>query len=108
MTYDAATGWYTKIGNVVMVSCNLDLSNKGSSTGAATITGLPFTSSGYYGCAWGYNLYITYSGSFQGLNESSTTIKLTQSTDPAGASTNLDNTNFQNNSRCVVTMTYRI
>ena len=107
MTYDANSGWYTKTGNVVVASCNLDLSNKGSSTGNASITGLPFTSSGHYGCAWGYNLYITHSGSFIGRNESSAIIDLNQVND-SGASTSLTNSNFQNNSRCVVTLTYRV
>ena len=107
MTYDANSGWYTKTGNVVVASCNLDLSNKGSSTGNASITGLPFTSDGHYGCAWGYNLYITHSGSFIGRNENSATINLNQVND-SGVSGPLTNSNFQNNSRCVVTLTYRV
>ena len=36
-------GFYTRIGNMVYVSCLVVLSNKGSATGAATIAGLPFT-----------------------------------------------------------------
>jgi hypothetical protein len=36
------TGFYTKIGRVVTVTFSLDVSNKGSSTGVAVITGLPF------------------------------------------------------------------
>ncbi len=37
-------GRYTKIGNTVIGACSFSLTTKGSSTGAATITGLPFTS----------------------------------------------------------------
>lgn len=43
MTYSAQTGTYTKIGRVVLCNIRVNLSAKGSSTGAATITGLPFT-----------------------------------------------------------------
>ena len=40
------TGNYTRIGNTVTVWGNIVLTNKGSSTGSALITGLPFTASG--------------------------------------------------------------
>lgn len=42
LTYSAQTGKYTRIGRVVYISCLVALSNKGSSTGAAKVTGLPF------------------------------------------------------------------
>ena len=43
ITYATQSGKYTKVGNLVYVTCRLELSNKGSSTGAALIGGLPFT-----------------------------------------------------------------
>ena len=36
-------GQYTKIGDVVHIYMHIQLTSKGSSTGAVTITGLPFT-----------------------------------------------------------------
>jgi hypothetical protein len=45
VTYASNTGTYTKIGNQVTVRGYLALSNKGSSTGGAALTGLPFTQS---------------------------------------------------------------
>lgn len=42
ITYASRFGFYTRIGNVCYISLGLTLSNKGSSTGAASITGLPF------------------------------------------------------------------
>ena len=36
------TGWYTKVGNLVNFGFILILSNKGSASGSAQITGLPF------------------------------------------------------------------
>ena len=38
------SGIYTKVGNLVTYSIHIQLANKGSSTGALQITGLPFTS----------------------------------------------------------------
>jgi hypothetical protein len=46
MTYTMQTGTYTKVGNVVTVEGRIVLSAKGSSTGAASITGLPFSTAG--------------------------------------------------------------
>lgn len=43
ITYTTQTGTYTKIGNRVFVDLIITLSSNGSSTGAALITGLPFT-----------------------------------------------------------------
>ena len=45
ITYDAGSqsGVYTKIGNVVTCTGTFSLSSKGSSTGTAQVTGLPFT-----------------------------------------------------------------
>jgi len=45
-TYGESTGNYVKIGNLVHVQCRISLTNKGSSTGSANITGLPFSSNG--------------------------------------------------------------
>jgi hypothetical protein len=44
ITYSNQVGRYTRIGNVVRFTLYVELSNKGSSTGSATVTGLPFTS----------------------------------------------------------------
>ena len=43
ITYTARDGAYTKIGRQVTLTFMVELSSKGSSTGDATITGLPFT-----------------------------------------------------------------
>lgn len=42
MTYSAQGGWYSKIGREVLVVGRFTLTAKGSSTGSATISGLPF------------------------------------------------------------------
>lgn len=43
ITYTTQSGRYTKIGRLVIVEGSVQLSAKGSSTGNAVITGLPFT-----------------------------------------------------------------
>lgn len=43
ITYVDAEGQYTRIGNILYFSCLIKLSSIGSSTGAAAITGFPFT-----------------------------------------------------------------
>jgi len=44
VTTSAATGYYQRVGNYITFSINIVLTSKGSSTGAMTIAGLPFTS----------------------------------------------------------------
>ncbi len=43
ITYEARDGEYTRIGRQVTITFMVELSSKGSATGDATITGLPFT-----------------------------------------------------------------
>src|SRR5260221_14348861 len=43
VTYATQSGTYVKIGSQVTAWFSMTLTSKGSSTGAATITGLPFT-----------------------------------------------------------------
>lgn len=43
VTYTNASGYYTKIGNIVHFTALIDLSSKGTDTGDVTIGGLPFT-----------------------------------------------------------------
>ena len=42
ITYTTRTGTYVRIGSLVYVNFSIDLTSKGSATGNATITGLPF------------------------------------------------------------------
>lgn len=46
VTYSTQTGNYTKIGNRVLFDIEMILTSKGSSTGSASVTGLPFTANG--------------------------------------------------------------
>jgi len=46
LTYSYRVGIYVKVGNVVSVFIRIALNNKGSSTGHAGVSGLPFTANG--------------------------------------------------------------
>ncbi len=46
ITYGTQSGNYRRIGAVVFVECRIALTSKGSATGSATITGLPYTVAG--------------------------------------------------------------
>lgn len=62
LTYNTRNGTYTKVGNVVTIRCYFALSAKGSSTGAAVLGGLPFTTiavSNNYQCGSVYGASMT-------------------------------------------------
>ena len=58
MTYGLQLGRYTRIGRLVYINCYVYPSNKGSSTGAVTISGLPFTSSSTAGNAHALSVFL--------------------------------------------------
>ena len=108
-TYTVNTGTYTKIGRQVTVNGYIFLSSKGSSTGSAQITGLPFAipnnNANYSAPSFRFS-NITFSGQFVGYGDiNSTNIDLNQVT-LLGALTAITDTNFANNSSIIVTLTY--
>jgi len=110
VTTSANTGTYTKIGRQVTVNGYLALTNKGSSTGAARVTGLPFTiaNSGtfYSAPTFGQFFNITHTGFVNGFgNVNGTNINI-ESTSLLGALTSLSDTNFANSSELMISFTY--
>ena len=105
------TGRYTKVGRQVTVSGILSLSNKGSSTGIAEITGLPFT------IANANEAYSAANVRFNGISfadvpicigaTNSTKIILQEITN-AGVVTDLTDADFTNTSSCVISFTYTV
>ena len=101
--YSERAGQYTKVGNLVWINMTVTLTNKGSSTGQATITGLPFISMstnsdmrasgvlGYYGNMSSISGQITTY-----LGPTATTMEIFGS--GSTASVVLTNSNFANNS----------
>jgi hypothetical protein len=105
ITYNNQGGTYTKIGNLVVCTVLLQLSNKGSSSGAATITGLPFSGPSFGSVAIGQFASTSFTDVPFGY-ANATTITLQQTTN-AGSLSNLTNTNFTNNSQLILTIIYR-
>ena len=111
MTFSTQSGTYTKIGNRVAITLRISLSAKGSSTGAALITGLPFTTpSASPTEAAAISLdSISYNGFPQAhLTNGETTIVLSEQPATGGGSTVLDETNFANTSTLRVAVTYEV
>ena len=109
ITYSGNTGNYVKIGKKVTVTGYMLLTNKGTSTGTVSLTGLPFTvatATANYSAASLVLSNITFLGTNGGYsNVNTTTVSLTQTT-TAGATSALADTNFANNSSVIISLTY--
>jgi hypothetical protein len=106
ITYAAQTGAYTRIGNRVMFELDVELSNKGSSAGSATVTGLPFTAANSDvnsapNSVRANTVNLDTAGAYyqvQALNvANATTLSLVETGDNVAAAA-LDNTDFSNTS----------
>jgi hypothetical protein len=110
VTYSSNTGRYTKIGRQVTVVGYLALTNKGSSTGNATITGLPFTigsgNSNYSASSISNLANVTFADFPQLRGEIGTTNILFLETTNAGTLTALTNSDFANNAEVIISLTY--
>lgn len=106
ITYSNQGGGYTKIGNLVVCTCLITLTNKGSSSGAATITGLPFSSLPFGAINFAQVSAMTFADVPFGYT-SGTTITLQETTNAGGLS-NLDNTNFANNTQLIFNAVFRV
>jgi hypothetical protein len=109
VTYGLNTGTYTKIGRQVTVNGYLTLTSKGSSTGAAAITGLPFTianNAANYSAATLQFYDITFTNQFQGYGvTNATTIDLREIT-ILGVNSALTNSDFADSSGIILSLTY--
>jgi hypothetical protein len=109
VTYSLNTGTYTKIGRQVTVNGYIALTSKGSSSGVAKLTGLPFTipnSASNYSTAGLWFVNVSFDNQFQGnVQLNSTFVELYEITE-AGAVTSLTDADFANNSEVMVSLTY--
>jgi len=110
ITYNASyvTGRYVKVGNFVSASGWVILTNKGSSTGNATITGLPFTNgTGSSFTAVSVRLsQVTFNNVPAGfISSSSASINLRKTTSGAG-DTAITDADFEDISDIIVSCTY--
>jgi len=108
ITYSHQIGFYTKVGDIVFITGDVLLSNKGSDTGAARITGLPFTSiATYYQVISMYYSGVTFVGQFETLVEPNAKVLQLNKVSEAGADANLTNSDFTNTSTIRFTGIYK-
>ena len=105
VVYAQVIGIYTKVGRIVHFSGRVDLSNKGTSTGSATITGLPFNAN-IGAASVGYQLSAAPSGAQVMLTISSTILTVRYATGTTTAEST--DANFANNSIIIFGGTYAI
>jgi hypothetical protein len=111
ITYSVNTGSYTLIGNKVTVTGYCVLTSKGSSTGNARITGIPFTIAGAssnYSAPTLYFENISFLNVFEGFGVNGTTTIALYETTIAGSVSVLDDTNFSNTSAFIINFSYFI
>jgi hypothetical protein len=109
VTTSANTGTYTKIGRQVTVNGYLVLTNKGSSTGAARITGLPFTipnSNQNYSTASLWMINVSFANQFIAYGLINTTRIPIEEVTILGAVSAITDADFANNSEIMVSLTY--
>lgn len=97
ITYALQSGIYTRVNNIIYVAASVTLTSKGSSTGAALITGLPIAAAASFSevITIGFTAALTYTGTYiNGLmTVGGTTIRPFQYTSVTGGA-QLDDTNF--------------
>jgi len=111
ITYTSNVGRYTKLGQVVTLFGFINMLNKGSSTGNAQITGLPFKAINEAGASYGVNVTVNVVSFADApmaiLNEDTSVIILQEATNAGGGNTTLTDANFANNSRVYFSVVYR-
>lgn len=110
ITYSVRAGYYTKIGNIVNVTGQVELSNVGSSTGSALITGLPFlTTNNQNGLAASGVRFanISYTGMLTLMTSQNNTNMLIEYTNESGDRYPITNSNCNGFSYVIFSMTYR-
>ncbi len=111
ITYTAQVGTYTRVGQIVIACATITLSSKGSATGAATITGLPFTALSnaashlYVGSTYWRGMAANGYSVMSLLLDNSATILLYVST-ASSNTTAMTNANFGNSSELAITLMY--
>jgi hypothetical protein len=112
ITYDVSDrGLYTKVGNIVTVFVRMVLTSKGSASGTALITGLPFTSKGgqfVTGCSLaGFNDLTFANQLVMQIGENTTEVQIFEVTE-AGVRTSITNSDFGNSTRLSWSATYLV
>jgi len=109
LAYGVRYGRYTKVGNVVHLSCYVGLTNKGSSTGQARVEGLPFAAinvTGNYQAATFWAQAVSCSGFLQAYVPLSQSYVILQEATTGGTNSDLANGDFANDSEVMINVSY--
>ena len=109
VTYNLNTGTYTKIGRQVTVNGLLVLTSKGSSTGNAKLTGLPFSianTGGNYSVPSLRFDVITFANQFQAYGDVGLPSITLEEITSLGLSSTITDADFANNSSILLSFTY--
>ena len=109
VTYSANSGKYTKIGRQVTINGLLIVSDKGSSTGDFTITGLPFTIPNSFENQTAASLRlngVSFANQYQGNGVINTTTMAFSEITEGGVVSNLTNAEVANGASFIVSLTY--
>lgn len=105
ITYAVQTGIYYRLGNLLTFSFRITLTSKGSSTGVASVSGLPIGAS-IITCFPALTSQITYAGELVG--QASTSNILLNSVSSTGVFAPIDDTAFANTSDFTVSGSYLV
>jgi len=108
--YNTQIGRYTKIGRFVQVNITIYLSSKGSSTGVATITGLPFATAGTQFSAHSYDDRVSGGAVKIQLynNGNSTQLQLFEADDDQVNNSQIQQDSFSNTAFLIISMQYYV
>jgi hypothetical protein len=110
IAYNTQIGRYTKIGRLVQVNITIYLSSKGSSTGVAKITGLPFATGGTQFTAHSYDDRVSGGAVKIQLynNGNSTQLQLFEADDDQVNNSQIQQDSFSNTAFLIISMQYYV
>lgn len=106
ITYSSQIGYYTKVGRLVTVNAQIVLTSKGTSVGAVTIAGLPFTVAGAKSSASVWTYKVSFSAQMIAY-VASTEVQIDETTE-AGVITSLSNADFSDDSIIYLSASYNV
>lgn len=109
LTYSSASAECVKVGKLVTLTGQIILTNKGSSTGAALISGLPYTCADRFSANSTGSLRlsaVTYTGQAVVITNTNTKTLSFRITTEAGVASAMTDANFSNTSNFIFSISY--
>jgi hypothetical protein len=108
ITYLVQTGTYTRVGSIVLARLTIELSNKGTSTGSMSISGIPTNPLNFTACTFRINR-IQYSQNYLQAGLSSGGVFVIEQVIANGSTIHiLNDANFLNNTQITISVTFPV